>query len=103
MLAMEPILAPLYYITETKKDGTETCVAYTGFKDNAMALIFFRNNVTKLANGCLQALGDLGKMHRRLERMKDRANDNDMISMSEHKEIVKALQDQIDRLRKGDS
>ena len=69
MLAMEPILAPLYYIIETKPDGTETCVAYTGFKDNAMALIFFRNNVVKLANGCLQALGDLGKMKKRMDRI----------------------------------
>ena len=69
MLAMEPILAPLYYIIETKPDGTETCVAYTGFKDNAMALNFFRNNVVKLANGCLQALGDLGKMKKRMDRI----------------------------------
>ena len=100
MLEMEPILAPLYFITETKKDGSETCVAYTGFQDNALALIFFRNNVAKLANGCLQVIGDVGKMKKKLDRMKERSKDNDMIAMKEHREIVKGLQDQIDMGKK---
>jgi len=65
-----PGKSPLFGVSTKTYKNQECMVAYCGhLQDNAVGLSFLRNNVAKLAKGCVRSLQDLGQAWDMIEKL----------------------------------